>query len=141
MSAPEPSHEALWLRRVRGDETQESLAADISKVTRWQIDRSRYSKYESGTLPMGRQTLAHFVDYWKTRGIEGPDRNPPAEPMDPTLALVAAITALVDELRQGRTVQVQQNAGVQALVELLGSRLPGAPIDAHVDGPRAETRP
>ena len=105
MNAPARSTEAQWLRRVRGDQTQDSLAADIAKVTGWRITRDRYSKYESGSLPIGRQTLAHFVAYWGSRGMAGPEDIPP-EPRPADLTkLVADLIAEIQAERAERAAE------------------------------------
>lgn len=89
---------AEWLRASRGPETQEHLAEDITRVTGWQIDRTRYSRYESGKLAIGKQTLAHFVDYWASRGVAGPDSMPSSPtPHEGELgALIAAQTRALE---------------------------------------------
>ena len=115
-----------WLRASRGDETQERLAQDISRVTGWNLTRDRYSKYESGSLAMGKTVLRHFVDYWASRGKPGPEAfvEKPAEPTE-TQALVAAlqvqaetITALVEEMRLQR---IQQHESTEALLRAMGA--------------------
>jgi hypothetical protein len=91
-----------WLKVSRAEATQEWIASDIERVTGWHITRDRYSKYESGSLPVGPKVLGHFVDYWATRGVSGPDlpmaTSGESTPSD-VAALVASISELVAELR------------------------------------------
>lgn len=104
----------MWLRAQRGDETQERLAADIEAVTGWRLTRDRYSKYESGSLPIGLKVKGHFVDYWTSRGRTGPDAfAPPVSPGDATTAtpgladLTAAISRLAEQLDADRQERQQ----------------------------------
>ena len=143
MDAPSAARVKQWLRANRGDETQEDLAADITRVTGWRITRDRYSKYE-GKLPIGRTVLAHFVDYWATRGRPGPFDAAPepttaTETPDPTQALIAAltaqteaITALVAELRLSRVAQVEATTVAFEALGALGVRQapPGTQSDS-----------
>lgn len=99
-----------WLKRNRGDATQEALASDIERVTGWHITRDRYSRYESGSLPIGKTVRQHFVDYWASRDVPGPD-DQPAPVMagadgDTTVpaAYLERIDALVTELREDRAI-------------------------------------
>lgn len=104
---------AQWLRASRAAETQETLAADIERVTGWHITRDRYSKYESGSIPMGRAVLARFVDYWASRGKPGPEvmgsagGDDTSTPVDlaPYLARIDALVRTV-ELQNAMLVQV-----------------------------------
>lgn len=111
-----------WLRASRGKETQEQLAADVERVTGWHITRDRYSKYESGSLPIGPKTEAHFVDYWASRGVTGPDAAAPDEPEPDLLTALRmqadTITALVEELRLSR---IQQHEATMALLQAVGA--------------------
>lgn len=70
-----------WLRERRGAVPQGDLAADITRVTKWNIDRTRYSKYETGRNPIGPTVLAKFVKYWSAKGEPGPDFTPPPAPV------------------------------------------------------------
>lgn len=94
------SRQAQWLKAKRGVETQDRLAQDISKVTGWRITRDRYSKYESGSLPIGPKVLRHFLDYWATRGIDAPDFASPlagaTETADPVVTAIDRQTAAID---------------------------------------------
>jgi hypothetical protein len=90
---------AQWLERSRGKQTQESLAADITAVTGWRLTRDRYSRYESGSLPIGPKVLGHFRAYWATRGIEF-DTTPPAPPVDPVVAAIDRQTEKIDKLAE-----------------------------------------
>lgn len=92
---------STWLKANRANATQEWLAADIERVTGWHITRDRYSKYESGSLPIGRVVLKHFTDYWATRDVPGPDFSPVAGESgttDSPAALIAAITAQTEAI-------------------------------------------
>jgi hypothetical protein len=116
------THITAWLRASRSDATQEWLATDIERVTGWHITRDRYSKYESGSLPIGPKVLGHFVDYWQSRGVGGPDDMPPPGLGD-TLAgggayldLAGAIRELTEELRLLREAQVDGPAATAELV-------------------------
>lgn len=84
-----------WLEELRGDQSQEDLADAINEtLPDWHITRDRYSRYESGSLPMGPTVLANFIRYWELKGKSGPDLEPPApaeEPEDPQLVLARAI--------------------------------------------------
>lgn len=97
MDAPTAARVTQWLRASRGSETQENLAADITSVTGWRLTRDRYSKYESGSLPIGPKVLAHFIDYWAARHVPGPSFAPEpvraTETPDLSAALISAMTA------------------------------------------------
>jgi hypothetical protein len=92
--------------------------SDIERVTDWHITRERYSKYESGSLPMGASTRRHFVDYWTSRGVSGPDAPSGAGADRDTSApadLAAAIRELVEELRASRLERASLVERVEAL--------------------------
>lgn len=128
---------ARWLRATRPDsETQEWLAADIERVTGWHITRDRYSKYESGSLPIGKTVLKHFVDYWASRGVPGPNAQP--EPSAGTEAnvpadLAAALDRLTAELEAMRLEREAWRRGVVAVLRgYEGGQVPEALLDALV---------
>ncbi len=139
MDAASAARVKQWLRANRGNQTQEHLAADISRATGWHITRDRYSKYE-GSLPIGKEVLAHFVDYWKGRGVAGPfDALPEplqaTETADPVAAALLtqtdAINALVAELRlsrESRAALEQEVAALRQVVDgLVEQALQGGP--------------
>lgn len=149
MDAPSAARVKEWLRANRGDETQDKLAADITKVTGWHITRDRYSKYE-GALPIGRKVLAHFVDYWATRGRPGPfDALPePAtstEPPDPLIVALTAQTKAINDLvaeiqrerEDGHDVATAFDRAATHLLQVLrpggsgGSGVPHAPDETE----------
>ena len=111
MDAPTATRVTDWLKALRGTETQEALALDITSKTGWKITRDRYSKYESGSLPIGPTVYEHFLTYWKGRGKQGPDLAPAStgatESDDP---LVIALT--------------RQSIAIERLVALLEGDLP-----------------
>ena len=145
MTAYEQAVVQAWLKTNRGERTQEDLAAAIRAATGWNIQRDRYSRYESGALPMGTKVLGHFVEYWKSQDRDGPDFTPPKpQPSIEERTLKAAedqteaIKALVGELRQWRTEDRDRLAQVEAVVDRLvgpvldgpdtsGSTTPAAP--------------
>jgi hypothetical protein len=103
-----------WLRASRGGETQDHLAKDIERVTGWRITRDRYSKYENGRLPIGAQTLRHFVDYWASRGVEGPDTSPPVA-ADPVVAAIDRQTAMLKSVLDALVARSLEPELAQAL--------------------------
>jgi transcriptional regulator with XRE-family HTH domain len=127
MDAPTTARVRAWLKASRGTETQDDLATDITAKTGWRITRDRYSRYESGGLSIGKQTLAHFVAYWKGRGVEVPDFTvAPTEP-EPEPTLVAAllrqseaIEALVEEMKLARERDLDAAAAILRAAEILG---------------------
>ena len=113
-----------WLRENRGEQSQQDLADAITAATGWNITRDRYSKYESGSLPIGPTVLRHFVDYWASRDVAGPDFTPPLSAPsieERTLAAMDrqtdAIKALADELLRWRTEDRVRLAQVEAMVD------------------------
>jgi hypothetical protein len=104
MDATQAVRLTQWLKASRGTQTQEDLAADITAKTGWRITRDRYSRYESGSLAIGQQTLEHFVDYWATRNVEGPDLSAPVPVTEVEFDLAAAVLA------QSRILQAQVDA-------------------------------
>lgn len=92
------SRTAQWLRASRAQETQETLAQDIERVTGWHITRDRYSKYESGSLPIGPKVLGYFVAYWSSRGKPGPDSMDTAWSDTTSVSDVSAYLARIDNL-------------------------------------------
>lgn len=141
MQEHERSRASQWLREMRGDISQAELAADITSATGWTITRDRYSKYESGSLPFGREVLGHFVDYWAGKGRPGPDFTPPAQPPDLATALLALASELA-ALREERQAMVQRvdelEAQVAELVEAAPSGAGSASRAARV-APQATT--
>lgn len=134
-----------WLKKNRGDMTQEDLAPAIVAATGWKIERSRYSKYESGATPFGKVVLNHFIDYWKTRGVAGPDLSP-APPVAPGTTeptdLAAAVLALTDELAAMRLEREAWTRGVAAVLRSYeDGRVPTDLLDALVPPPRVDAQP
>lgn len=120
----DPSHRlpvAEWLRASRGAQTQDDLAQDITRVTRWNIDRTRYSRYESGTLPIGKKVLGHFRDYWATRGVPGPESlvqpTPPADPQDRVIAAIDRQTQVLEKVLTALQERTMDPSAVRALQE------------------------
>jgi hypothetical protein len=112
-----------WLEKNRGAETQEHLAAAITAVTGWHIGRDRYSKYETGATPFGKVVLKHFIDYWKSRGVDAPDLAPePSGATETGDSLASAIQALADELREWRTKDRDRISELEAAVKRLAGR-------------------
>ncbi len=114
--------------------SQEELAADITTTTGWHIARERYSKYESGGLPIGPDVARHLLDYWQSRGVAGPEVAPEQPSSEPTEASVMA--ELVAELRAWRLEDRQRIADLEATVARLaatslagpGSAAPSSPV-------------
>ena len=146
-----------WLKANRGDATQDWLASDIEHVTKWKVDRSRYSKYESGSIPIGKQTRQHFIDYWASRGViygaasvappVGTSGEAAPQPSPDVLALIIelkaqtkAITALVAELRQAKTereTMKRRLRAVEVAVALLNREGDGSDPTPRVPEPTA----
>jgi hypothetical protein len=136
MAQPLTHHELerarAWLRSLRGDTSQLDLAADITKVTGWTITRDRYSRYESGSIPMGRGTLERFVSYWTSRGQSGPDLTPPQPPvvLDPYEVIAAHTEALNQQTAaMNRLVAAIAAATGLALEDSLEGSAPDQPND------------
>lgn len=113
-----------WLRDLRGGRSQEAFAADVTSATGWRITRDRYSKYESGAVPMGRDVLAHFLRYAEAGGLPGPDLAPEREPvpLDPYEVidrLSATLDGLTAELREARLERTAQATEVDKLRQVV----------------------
>jgi len=145
---------AQWLEASRGAQTQEKLAEDITVVTGWRIDRSRYSKYESGSLPIGPKVYKHFLDYWKARGVDGPDLTTRSPAPVPDLATVLQeLSRELTEMRGEREAVRTEAAALRAsraawergVVAVLragaAGRVPADLLDALAPQPPVETRP
>lgn len=109
-----------WLRNLRGDTSQEAFAASVTSTTGWRITRDRYSKYESGAVPMGRDVVAHFLRFAEAKGLPGPDLTPPREPasLDPYEVidrLSSALASLTAELEAAREERAATMAYLQTL--------------------------
>lgn len=113
----ERTRAAQWLRDARGSVSQADLAVDITTTTGWTITRDRYSKYESGSLPFGREVLGHFVDYWATKGKPGPDFTPPAPALSFEERQLALMERQVEALEAANRLAAERNALLVRMLE------------------------
>jgi hypothetical protein len=111
-----------WLKLRRGDLSQEALADAITASTGWHIGRERYSKYETGALPVGPKVLAYFVAYWGS----APDFTPspaPAGLPDPLERIASAVEDIARTLADLRVDMAGQSGATIGAVQLLGEQL------------------
>lgn len=149
--SPDQAHIREWLRVLRGGETQDALAQDIERVTKWHIPRDRYSKYESGAIRIGPTVLGHFVDYWASRDKPGPESMASSGATPPQAApeladLITAINALVkemketreaDQTRQREEIAIAVREAVEPLLSLYRAGSPPQEGQAHGGATRA----
>lgn len=118
---------ALWLRTTRArqkmddgegglkpwtvDHFLELMKAEVG----WAPARPNYSRYENGRTTPQPKTLAKFVAFWRTQGVEAPDFDAtPVEP-EPEPSLAAALFAIRDELRDARQERKRTEARLRAV--------------------------
>lgn len=109
--------------------TQDHFLALLETETGWRLHRPQYSKYETGKMTPGPDTLDKFVAFWKRHDVDGPDLTPapaPAGATEPADKLIAAlqaqtdaIMALVAEMREGREKEQDVAAAIFAALEVL----------------------
>lgn len=138
---------ADWLRASRtsqltadGDPwTYDRLFREMREAIGWAPAHPNYSRYENGKSTPNRETLAKFVRFWATKGVEGPDLTPPPaeEEATPSSAdylaridsLVSLVTQLlsrqddIQEVLAGATRMAQANADrIRQLEDRLAAR-------------------
>lgn len=103
---------AEWLRASRlsqampnGDPwTYDYLFAQMRGAIGWAPPHPNYSRYENGKSTPNRDTLAKFIRFWATRGVDGPDLTPhvaeeEATPSSAIQPVLERIDALVETVR------------------------------------------
>jgi hypothetical protein len=96
-----------WLRRLRGDRSQDAFLDAVAEVTGWRPDRTRYSKYENGIDPMGKTVRGYFLAYADALGAEPPDFTPPAPILSlEERAVIAAEESARAALRQADAMEL-----------------------------------
>ena len=122
---------AAWLiesRKARGW-TAERFLGELAKATGYAPTRPNYARWESGASHASDESMARLTAFWKA----APDETPVAV-ADP---MVAAIHALVDELRQWRTEDRTRIADLELAVAGLIARPQLAPVPEELQVPPA----
>ena len=125
-----------WLERSR--ESRGMIQEDVSNAmvsAGWKMTRDRYSKYESGALPIGPTVYANFVAYWASQGVTAPELNPPPAselPLDPMERIALAVESIAETLAVLRTDMAGQSGSTIGAVQNLGAKL-----TATLEGMRA----
>lgn len=124
MNAAELAIVRDWLKKSSGAMTQDEIA-DAIVAAGFKMDRTRYGRYATGRLPIGRQVYANLVAFWKARGVDAPDLNPPPveKPVDPMERIALALERIGDKLDLLRADMAGQSGAVVGEVRTLAEQL------------------
>jgi hypothetical protein len=120
--------------RVRLELSVEAVAAAIPQPVNPATIRKAEGESRNMSRPLWRQLTAHYARIAREQGVtisQPPTYGDVPAPADQA-ALIAQISALVEELRLTRLEQTEWNRGVTEALALLAQRLP---LPAPTDGP------
>lgn len=116
---------ASWLNRLSDGRTRAAFVADVlAHTSGWKLERTRLGRYMSGSLPVGRETLAHFNEY---AAAIGKPPYAPTPPEDQPPDLPTALLALAHELAALREERQSMAARVDELEAQVGELLAAVP--------------